>query len=862
MSARKCFSAKIRAGVVKPEAGRQILDMLDGFEAEYQTRLGDGANARQAALAAAAAASREARDKAAMAAGLLKAQSNVLRASSAYAEIVTGLRAQTGDFGFGNKAPLGLGRDQSTLGPAMRSLLVRDTKEIARWGNVDMEQRMVRGGAHARFAEGIDKLRSKLFGFKHDRALELDVMRAHFGADAGPVARAVYTAWDETQRWLAQQFRAAGGSLPERPRYLPNPDHDRAKVTALGRDRWKALVDDTFDVLDFDTGKPLDGMRRDRILNEIFDSITGVPDMEASSAFKSRTPLAHAHAQARALEPKNAEAWLRYAEQAAGHTSIYGAMIRHIEEMSRDIGLMRVLGPNPEATKRFILDLFSREANRLAKAAPDGADAGGIAGAVRDVRKLMSSVNSAQRGFELMFDEVTGLNRVPINTELAHTMAEVRGGLVSSQMGGALLASLADPAMLLTAARHNGLSATNVAMRAIRDMADPAAEIRAAQAGLIADTLVHGIGAADRYMGETVRGGWAAQAGSAVIRMSGLRKWTHALRHAFGLEMMAYGANQLPKAFADLDVQFREALGRVGIDASGWEVLQAAVPHETRPGAPLLRVMDIERLDSAAARDLASRWSRLINTEMDHAVIDSDAITHGLMMQGTRPGTIPGESLRAAGMYKNFALTIYLTSFARMTARGWDGSRLGHAALTFLAMTGLGAVAMQAKELAAGRDPLSLDPSTPKGLQAWGKATLQGGGLGAFGDLVFTDKTKYGNSWTAQIAGPLAGAAESVMGDFLSRNIIRAARGEETHFAGDAAFIAARYLPGSTLWPTRLAFQRTVLDQLQLAVDPRTAERFARIEQRAAEEWGQSYWWRPGRTSPDRAPEFDRIGGQ
>jgi hypothetical protein len=130
--------------------------------------------------------------------------------------------------------------------------------------------------------------------------------------------------------------------------------------------------------------------------------------------------------------------------------------------------------------------------------------------------------------------------------------------------------------------------------------------------------------------------------------------------------------------------------------------------------------------------------------------------------------------------------------FARATARGWDGSRMGHAAIAFLTMTALGALAMQSKEILAGRDPLSLDPSTGNGLRAWGKATLQGGGLGVFGDVLFVDQTKYGNTWAATVAGPVAGAVETVLGDFIIKNVQQAGKGEQTQFLGDALYAGGR----------------------------------------------------------------------
>jgi hypothetical protein len=177
-------------------------------------------------------------------------------------------------------------------------------------------------------------------------------------------------------------------------------------------------------------------------------------------------------------------------------------------------------------------------------------------------------------------------------------------------------------------------------------------------------------------------------------------------------------------------------------------------------------------------------------------------------------------------------------------------------------MTMMGVLSMQSKEIVAGRDPLNMDPTTNKGLLAWGKAIMQGGGLGVFGDMLFVDKTKYGNSWMATMLGPVPAAIEDVGFNWAMRNIQRASKGEETHFAGDALYIAGRYTPGSTLWYGKLAFQRGVLDQTARIIDPRAGERFLRIEKRARKEWDQEYWLPPGRTEPRRGPDLERMFGR
>jgi hypothetical protein len=55
---------------------------------------------------------------------------------------------------------------------------------------------------------------------------------------------------------------------------------------------------------------------------------------------------------------------------------------------------------------------------------------------------------------------------------------------------------------------------------------------------------------------------------------------------------------------------------------------------------------------------------------------------------------------------------------------------------------------------------------------------------------------------------------------------------------GDRNFVAALLVNRPT-W-RRLALQREVLDQVALMADPRTGERFARIEETARKNWGQT----------------------
>lgn len=860
MSVISCLFAKVKAGLVDNRAAEDLRRWIAEKTGELRRSYGASEALNKAAIAVADDAAVAAAAKADQAVRSLQAQVDILARLQAYEGTVKGLRETKGDFGFGSKAPGPLAAEhKSLLWPALRAMLARDPHEIETGLNVHYLAREIRSQAHAGFADQIELLRPKLFGLKAESVKELDLLGALYNrADTSPEGRAAAEAWHKVAEDLRAQFNDAGGTIPARKSWrLPNPTLDRVKVASTPIETW---LDDMMqmnardDVLDFATGKPLDDAEFERVMRQVHESArTGWQDGAPSAAGRGMPMLANSRSQARVLSLKDDAAWTAFAQKYGEHDSPFQAMMDHIGAMADDTALMRLFGPNPEAVRRFIGDLFQREAGRLTQTAKAGASPAEIAALVKRNDKAASSASTGEKRFEALWDVTTGKADVPVNTEMAAAMGTVRSGLVASQMGSAIISSLTDPMLAAMTARFNGLPAMGVINRAIAMAADGTSEIKAAQMGLVADTLASATHGHDRYMSETIRSGVAGKMATGVIRASGLRRWTGLLRNAFGLEAMAQAANRAGVAWQELPQAYRDGLARYGIEADDWSKMREVAPHEPTPGAPLLRPADLR---AAGFADTADKFSRYLNTEMDYAVIEGDPLTRAMLYGTDRPGTVAGETRRALGMYKSFPVTFVTLHFARAAARGWDGSRLGHAALAFTAMWAMGLVAMQAKQIANGKDPVTLDPTTGKGLRNYGAGLLQGGGLGIFGDFFGQDQTRYGNTFAATLAGPVAGLAESVLGDFVIKNLQLAGKGEQTHLAGDALYTAARFLPGSSLWMGRLAFQRGVVDQLALMIDDRAPARFARVEAEASKNFGQSFWWRPGQIQPSRAPDL------
>ena len=155
-----------------------------------------------------------------------------------------------------------------------------------------------------------------------------------------------------------------------------------------------------------------------------------------------------------------------------------------------------------------------------------------------------------------------------------------------------------------------------------------------------------------------------------------------------------------------------------------------------------------------------------------------------------------------------------------------------------------------------GRDPQPMD--TPK---FWLAAQLQGGGLGIFGDFVFSEKNRFGSGLAETLAGPVAGLAADAIRIPVS-NFNLAIEGKDTKFGRDAAnFLRYNTPVASSFWPTRLAFDRLVFDQLQMMLDPEADAQMRRAEQNQIRNRGNASWWSRGTSLPDRAPDLSNVTG-
>jgi hypothetical protein len=243
----------------------------------------------------------------------------------------------------------------------------------------------------------------------------------------------------------------------------------------------------------------------------------------------------------------------------------------------------------------------------------------------------------------------------------------------------------------------------------------------------------------------------------------------------------------------------------------------------------------------------------MVETETNFAVPSTSVRGRAALTGDIPPGTFAGEFVRSFAMYKNFGVTLVNTHIMRGAgAKGVKGKGRYYADL-LISTTIMGALALQLKEMSKGRDPRPMDDA-----EFWGAAFLQGGGLGIYGDFLFADLNRFDRGLAETVAGPVVGFANDVR-NLTYGNIIEAAKGEDTKVASEMIRFAQRYTPGASMWYMRLGLERMVFDQAKLWADPDAGKKIRRTKRKYAREYGQKFWWEPGKTTPKRTPNIENI---
>lgn len=723
-------------------------------------------------------------------------------------------------------------------GAGIASILGRDIRGMAGTTNVDFLHKAIRGEGHRRVAEFISDARSTIVGLRQDKELIENVFLEFHGGRTGDMRAAGFARdWTGVAEYFRQRFNRAGGAIPKRADWGGPRKWDRVRVSGVSKQEWTDFILPRLheDAMTNSAGAPLSRGERDLLVQDVHDTIRtdGISKMVPGA--RGGKKLANRRQDHRVLVFKDAATELEV-QKRFGSPDLFQSMMDHIDSMAHDIALLEVLGPNPNAGFRHLMDV----------AAKDG---------LGDLGKAYN---------ESLFRVVNGhVENSGSVLWLADFTDSVMAWLVAAKLGSAALSAVSDPGFTAMTSALADVPFTKVMNQFLKQLnpANEADRIVATKMGLTAMQAAQSMATANRY--SEVRGrGKSGKAAEITLRASGLTATTDAWKRAFGMEFYGNLADHTERAFNDLPEKVRAGLERYDITADMWNEIRATDVFDHK-GARFVSVENImERQDLSIQRreELSGKLSQMVMTETSFAVPEPDArarvFTSGSMFGSGARGSFSGTLGRLAFQFKGFpvsALLLHVYRTANLKGGPMNPFLYGIGITT--ATTLLGALAIQLKEISRGKNPRDMAD-----LKFWPAALVQGGGYGLAGDFLYADVNRFGGGLSSTLAGPVVDLIDDTAKLTLGQ-LHNVFRGEDTEFFSEVVDYARRYMPFSSIWYTRALFERGFLDQAQLAVDDEAFTKFRRRERARKRRYNQGYWWKQGelspRSTPDLAAAFD-----
>jgi len=614
----------------------------------------------------------------------------------------------------------------------------------------------------------------------------------------------------------------AGAWIGKLQGYITRQSHDQWKMAKRGVNEWVSSIEPRLDWARIEATHGAIANRREWLEGTYTNLVTGVhlkaQGATSNNGFKGPGNLAKRMSEERVLHFKSADDWSAY-NKDFGTGNLREAVFRGLKSSAENTGLMRVLGPNPEALYNRLVDQLKRDVRSSNDAKK-----------ITDFEKATTEDGWLSRRMA----EVTGKANQGVDQLWARRWSTLRAWQSMAKLGGAVLSSITDLATYGSEMSFQGrgfLSGIGEAIGAIAQ-GRPSGERREilAQLGVFFDSLSGDLtrtGSLDESFG-----GGTSRAMQQYFKWNLLNWWTESLRGSAALSMSSHLASQAGKSFDKLPAELSHALGLFNITAKDWNAIRAKGLRTDDTGTAFITP---ENLDP----EQASKLRQYYVDRAEQAVLEPDADARAMLRQGTRPGTVVGEAARLIAQFKGFPVSYSRQILGReIYGRGADkfaeGSIKGLSQL-IVATTVLGYAASAAKDMAKGKTPRD-----PTQWQTVLKSMTQGGGAGIYGDFLFGEYSRMGQSPTETVAGPVIGTA----GD-LVKTWSKMWRGDAD--GGDALRLALNNTPFLNLFYSRIVLDYLILYDIQEAVSPGTLRR---MERRAEKENGQTFLAPP---SQDRA---------
>ena len=733
------------------------------------------------------------------------------------------------------------------------------------------------GMVHAPLAAFMEKFRTGYFGRrgKFQKMTTPLVVKEILepGSTANPMAKAFAKAINEAIELARTRHNQWGGRVAKiKGNYLPQP-HNPVKVGSVTQEEWIENILPKLDFAKMINNKTNRAFTREELILElpgVYDAIRteGVSRLKPGVQMGS-TMLGNKRLDHRFLVFKDAESYMAY-QAKFGDEDVISTIYQHLESISRDTAMMRALGPNPNSGWRYMKDLVRVNTKDLPI-------------------KQRESVRAKLEGLENLYMAHTGRLNSAADKWWAMGFAGLRHILTSAVIGSATLLAQSDFFFSRMTSKFLGLPAYKANRKTLKLIKEGMVKDKtwskiAIRSGLIGEHWSTIASAANRYFIDTDAPILAKMFSDATLRASGLSHLTQAGRWAFGMEFMGFMGDNFNKSWKELDAltkrgklqsygnrSFTQTLETYGIREGDWEIIRstklydAAIDDDTlKTGQALFfKPEDLLKrtdLDPAQRELLHARIMEMIFTETDHAIPTASMRGRALIMGKNKPGTFAGEVLASGLMFKNFAIAIGFTHIMRGLRQTGLKGKAGYLVPFLIGTTLMNAYSHEMREILKGRDLVNFsNMDKDQQFQYWLARIIGGGGLGIFGDLIYSESEgqNYGTDVTDAILGLPVAFAKDAYG-LVDETFRLIPGGKESKIGKELSNFVKKYTPGSSLWYLRAAWERIIVDTLQNLIDPDFHKRNLNTIKRYQKKEGRDFWWYPGDKLPADTPQISQ----
>lgn len=454
------------------------------------------------------------------------------------------------------------------------------------------------------------------------------------------------------------------------------------------------------------------------------------------------------------------ENWFDY-NNKYGTGSLATAIFRTLERSGKNIAIMRRFGPS--STKNFNImrdDILADPKER-------------------EIKGSQGRLNVAQH----MWNWASGISKVPVNQTLADWSLAFRQFVTLVRLPLVVITAFQDVANRAQAFRDHGISIEdswrkvfqlNLKGVAKKERLELASMFRVFNTGLIG-TFASRMAAFDSpegMMSNLMAKFW---------KYNGMNRWDRTNSQAHALALGSHLGSLRDIEFDNLPPLEKRLLLQYDIRKPEWDYYRknatiVAGTDKTVFIAPdvvrqignkgldeFLDASGIEKTDAAreqALEDLSEKLGMYFIDRTSHAILIPDLRESTLILGSSQPGTVYGELMRQIALFKTFSVSFARKLWGRKLYGGnLAGNKNILAVVEIMATSTLMGMGILDLKLAGqGKEPREF------GAKFIAASFLQGGGMGIWGDFLFGQYNRYGQTLTGTFIGPGLGT----INDFAS----------------------------------------------------------------------------------------------